>query len=121
MIALGIDLWDQEARGRVEALQWRLTQDLLGSGRDLVVIIEWGLWTRSERDALRRGARELGAAVELRFLDAPVDVLWERVNGRQLEGRFGARPIEREELVGWAAAFEAPGDEELRLFDPPDG
>src|SRR5262245_33038867 len=40
--ALSIDLWDEPRRGQVEALQWRLGQDLLRLG--LVVIIDWGTW-----------------------------------------------------------------------------
>ena len=49
-----------ERRAKVEALQWTFGQELLKRG--LVVILEWGTWGRSERDALRLGARALGAA-----------------------------------------------------------
>jgi predicted kinase len=117
MSALGIDLFDQPARARVEALQWRMAQELLTVGN--VVVIEWGLWGRAERDLLRVRARAMGAAVELRYVDAPLDVLWARVSARGMEQRWGARAIERDELAQWAAAFEAPDEEELRLFDPP--
>ena len=75
MAALSIDLYDEESRARIEALQWQCAQDLLTLG--LAVIIEWGTWARSERDTLRVKARELGAAVELRYLTAPLDVLFE--------------------------------------------
>src|SRR5215470_14572690 len=83
MEALSIDVWDERARGKVEALQWRLAQRLLGFG--LTVIIEWGTWGRSERDALRLRARELGAMVELHYLSAPVDALFDRLQRRGLE------------------------------------
>src|SRR5271155_5256558 len=63
MDALAIDLYDEEKRAKVEALQWKLAQKLLALS--LNVIIEWGTWGRSERDTLRLGARALGAAVEL--------------------------------------------------------
>ncbi len=43
------------------------------------LVIEWGTWAREERDVLREGASALGAGVELRFLDEPVEVLWGRV------------------------------------------
>jgi hypothetical protein len=62
MQALAINLWDEQTRARIEALQWRLAQQLLV--RAVPVVIEWGTWSRSERDALRLRARELGAAVE---------------------------------------------------------
>ena len=63
MDALSLNLYDEEIRGKIEALQWKLSQQLLALG--LTVIIEWGTWGRTERDTLRLGARALGAAVEL--------------------------------------------------------
>jgi predicted kinase len=113
MNALEINLYDAAARERVEALQWKLAQDLLLIGH--TVIIEWGTWGRSERDALRLRARALAAAVELHFLDAPTDVLYERIQHRKLE----SPPIERDDVLKWAAMFERPTIEEMKLFDPP--
>lgn len=77
MEMLLLDLYDEERRAKIEALQWKLGQDLLARG--LTVIIEWGTWGRSERDTLRLGARAFGAVVELYHLSAPVDVLFERI------------------------------------------
>lgn len=112
MTALGINLWDAVTRARIEKLQGELLQDLLALGRD--VVIEWGSWARSERDALRNLARALGAAVELHFLDAPVDVLHQRISQRKRE----SPPIALDNLIGWAATIERPSKEELALFDP---
>jgi predicted kinase len=97
----------------MEALQWKLAQDLLVLG--LTVIIEWGTWVRSERDMLRLRARALGAAVELHSLAAPVDVLFERLQRRGRE----SPPIERDALIHWAEIFQAPTVEEMALFDEP--
>jgi predicted kinase len=69
MERLGIDIWDSTARERIESIQWDLTQELLATGK-ANVIIEWGTWARSERDVLREQARQLGAAVELHYLEA---------------------------------------------------
>jgi predicted kinase len=113
MESLSIDIYNEEARGKVEALQWKFAQELLALG--LTVIIEWGTWGRSERDALRLRARELGAAVELHYLFAPPDVLFERIQCRGLENP----PIEREALLHWYKHFEAPTAEETALFDEP--
>jgi predicted kinase len=115
MDALGIDLWDQPARGRVEALQWAQTLELLAL--DMTVIIEWGLWTRAERDALREEVRSRGGTIELRFLDVPVDELWRRVEPRNAER--GQAVIGRNYLVEWAELFEAPTAEEVARYDPP--
>jgi len=113
MEALGIDLWDAEMRSRVEALEWKLAQELLE--RELTVIIEWGTWARAERDALRIGARELGASVELHVLTEPMELLLERIERRGLENP----PISRDALERWCAAFETPTPEEMDLFDAP--
>jgi predicted kinase len=111
MEALSIDLYDEERRGKIEALQWKLAQELLGLG--LTVIIEWGTWGRSERDALRLGARALGARVELHYLAAPVDVLIERIQRRNMENP----PIERADVQRWFETFQPPTAEEMALFD----
>jgi len=113
MDALSVDLYDEEKRAKIEALQWRLAQILLARG--LTLIIEWGTWGRSERDALRVRARELGAAVELHYLSAPVNVLFERIHRRGAENP----PIERNALTQWEERFQAPTPEEMALFDKP--
>ena len=111
--ALSLDLYDEERRAKIEALQWKLGQELLAYG--LTIIIEWGTWGRSERDALRLGARALGAAVELHYLHAPADVLFERIRRRGME----KPPIEREALSRWSEIFQVPTPEEMALFDEP--
>jgi predicted kinase len=111
MSALALDLWDEDRRAKVESLQWQLGQQLLALG--LTVIVEWGTWGRSERDALRGRARSLGAAVELHYLSAAVDVLLDRVQRRGME----SPAVTREHLQQWAQVFQAPTAEELALFD----
>ena len=100
-------------RGKVEALQWKLAQDLLVLG--LTVIIEWGTWARSERDTLRLGARALGAAVELYYFSSPAEVLFERLQRRGRE----YPPIGQEAVSRWFESFQIPGPEEMALFDKP--
>jgi predicted kinase len=70
---------------------------------------------RSERDTLRLRARALGAAVELHYLSAPADVLFDRIQRRGLE----TPPIEEGALSRWFAAFQVPTPEEMALFDGP--
>ena len=111
--ALELDLWDQDLRYRLEAKQWELAQQLLTLGVN--VVIEFGSWARAERDVLREGARALGAAVELRYLDVPLDELVRRVEARAWE----APPITRAHLEEWATVIEVPDAAELALFDPP--
>src|SRR6266581_4319835 len=113
MAALSLDIYDEDRRAKVEALQWKLTKELLALG--LTVIIEWGTWGRSERDLLRLGARALGAAVELHYLSAPADVLFDRIQRRGRENP----PIERDVVSRWFEMFQAPTPEEMALFDEP--
>jgi predicted kinase len=113
MDAMEINLWESEARERIEQLQWKLARDLLTLGHN--VVIEWGTWARSERDALRTAARALGAAVELHFLDAPVEVLFDRICQRNVE----SPPVTLDDVMKWAEIFERPSSEEIALFDAP--
>ena len=112
MYALGVDLWDSAMRERIETLQWQQAQDVLRLGG--TAIIEWGTWSRSERDALREGARALGAAAELHFLDAPPEVLFQRTLARGRENP----PLTLDNLREYSAAIERPTADELALYDP---
>jgi predicted kinase len=111
--ALSLDLYDQDRRAKIEFLQWKLGRELLALG--LTVIVEWGTWGRSERDALRLEARALGAAVELHYLAASEDVLFERTQRRGME----SPSISREDLSRWIKLFQEPTSEEMALFDEP--
>src|SRR5215472_16297286 len=113
MDALSLDLYDEGRREKIEALQWRLGRNLLARG--LTIIIEWGTWGRSDRDTLRLGARAVGAAVELHYLSAPSDVLFDRIQRRGMEDP----PIERNAVSRWFEMFQAPTPEEMALFDEP--
>jgi predicted kinase len=115
MVALGVGLWDDEFRGRLEAQIWRLAQELLAKGQS--VVLDYGYWTRSERDEKRLFARSLGVKVELHYLDASIDVLEQRLEKRNLSAEWRELPITREHLETWSMTFEPPGPEELPLFD----
>jgi predicted kinase len=117
MMSSGIDLWDAGVRSRIEQFQLDLALDLLRAGNN--VIIEWGVWARAERDALRDAARAVGASVELRYVSASIDELWRRIVERELEGRWGSRSICRHELEAWAENYDVPTDEELGTYDLP--
>jgi predicted kinase len=110
---LGINLWESEARQRIEQLQWKIAQRILSLGGH--VVIEWGTWARSERDVLRIGARKLGARVELHFVDAPPEVLFDRIRRRNAE----TPAITMDDIRKWALMFERPSLEEMSLYDDP--
>jgi predicted kinase len=85
MQALAINLWDERARAKIEALQWSVAQQLLA----------------------------LGAAVELHYVTAPVDVLFERLQRRAMEAPADHARAARDV----AFAFEVPTADELAVYD----
>ncbi|MTD15415.1 AAA family ATPase [Nakamurella sp. YIM 132087] len=107
------------ARERVESLQWQMAQALLRIGTS--VILESGFWRRRERDQFRERARQLGAQVELRYLDVPIAELERRLafrsKGGSVQGSGTTGPISRDEIAAWKAVFEAPDATELALYD----
>jgi predicted kinase len=115
--ALGFDIYDRDARIAVEALQWEFTQTLVVRG--MTVVDECGVWQRRERDLRRTWARERGIPVELRFLDAPIDVLTARVAERNRSLPDGAPRLEPALVAFWSDRIERPDADELALFDPP--
>lgn len=117
MAHLGVDLFDEPARDRLEQQLWRHTQQLLDLGQS--VILEFGFWGRAERDEKRRWARAHGVAVELRYLAVPFEELCRRLEIRNARGGFGTVPIPRVEMERYAGLFQAPDADELAQFDDP--
>lgn len=115
--SLGTTPWDDAARERVEHELWRIAQDILSLG--LSVVVDFGLWARSERDEMRLVARGLGAGVELHYLDVASEELWRRVEARNAAPPWSGHPIRRADFDGWRRLFQAPDAGELALFDPP--
>ena len=116
--ALGSTPWDGPTRELVEHQLWRLAQEVLRLG--LSVVLDFGLWARTERDEMRSVARDLGVGVELHYLDVPPDVLWRRIETRNFQPPWDTHPIRRADLDEWQSLFQAPDDAELALFDPPE-
>ncbi|MEM8618935.1 MAG: AAA family ATPase [Actinomycetota bacterium] len=113
--ALGSSPWDRDVGEKIERQLWDLAREILRLGTS--VVLDFGLWARAERDALRVAARELGVGVELHFLDVSFDELWARIESRNSSPPWDAAPISRADLVGWHASFETPDAAELALFD----
>jgi predicted kinase len=111
---LGADLFDEPLRARLERRLRALALELVAGGRS--VVLEFGFWSRAERDELRRAARDLGVAVELRYLDVPFDELVRRVESRD---EPGTARLTRALMDSYRPLFEPPAPDELALFDPP--
>jgi predicted kinase len=117
MTQLGVDLWDETFRVRLERQLWALSQELLARGQS--VLLEWGHWSRGERDEKRLWARALGVGVELHYLDVPLEELIERAERRNASDEWTAAPMTRAHFETWATIFQTPDEEEILLFDKP--
>ena len=82
------------------------------------VVLDWGLWTREERDRYRSEAQERDARVVLCLLDlGPRDELVRRLNKRNAALPAGTFRIDEELLDYGLRRFERPTSAELALFD----
>jgi predicted kinase len=100
------------ARDPVETALWNLAARVLVLGLD--VILEYGFWSRVEREEFRRRAAQLGARSELHFTDAPNEELICRLAQRNAQLPPGTFWIDEARLRSWFDVFEAPSKEELR-------
>lgn len=103
-------------RNGMERLQWRVAERLLRIGCN--VVVDWGLWTREERETYRKRARALGARVVLVVAQASVNELIRRTNARRLES-MRQLDISEREIRDWSLLFEAPAPDEIALYDAP--
>lgn len=99
------------ARDPVEQIQWAVAERALQLG--ISVILEFGFWSRSEREQFRARAAALGASSEVHALVLPEDELWARLARRNSARPQGTFVITREQLAAWYKLFEPPGADEL--------
>ncbi|MBN1092275.1 ATP-binding protein [Blastococcus sp. TML/M2B] len=89
------------------------------------VVIDFGLWSREERSALRQAAADLGAAVEMRYCELTPSEQRRRLDRRQAEEPHTTWHMSDEELATWAAVIDVPTPAELDgsegVSDPPEG
>lgn len=115
LVALELDPHDGALRGRLEALQWTQALEVLRAGAS--VVVEFGSWSRWDREKHRVAARQVGAGVELHVLDVPLEVRWGRVQQRNRSA--SALTITHEQLESWERFWQPPTAGELALYDPP--
>ena len=79
------------------------------------MILDFGFWTRGEREGFRARAAALGAASEVRFLDVPLPVLLSRLAARNAAPPTHASRVTEAQLNRWWGLFEPPTAEELQV------
>lgn len=105
------------ARDPVEQVLWDLAARALVLGVD--VILEYGFWTRGERESFRQRAAQLGASSEVHYTEVSKAELLDRLARRNADLPEGTFRIEEERLREWVGLFEAPGPDEFGPKDAP--
>jgi predicted kinase len=89
------------------------------------VVIDYGLWGRDERSALRKAATDRGASVQMYYFAVPPHEQRRRLDQRQADEPHTTWPISDEEVAEWAGIIQVPTQGELEgsepIDDPPTG
>jgi predicted kinase len=82
------------------------------------VIIDFGLWSRDERAALRHAATEVGATVVMQYCELESDEQRRRLERRQAEAPHETWPMSESDLAEWASSIEIPTAAEIDGSEP---
>ena len=88
------------------------------------VVLDFGLWGRDERSALRWLARSAGAACQVVYLPVDKDVQLARIAHRQATAPDRTFPMTEADVDAWREQFQEPDAAELdggEIPDPPAG
>jgi predicted kinase len=121
-----IPLFGQEQpEGKRQVLEGRLIWVALSALQiGISVVLDFGVWGKDERSALRALARSVGATSELVYLSVEGAEQWRRVQARRLTDAASTFDMTKEDLDGWREIFQPPDAAELETADidpPPDG
>jgi predicted kinase len=83
------------------------------------VVLDFGLWARDERSALRWIAASLEAACEVIYLPVDREVQLSRVRGRWERTPEQTFPMTEAELDAWRSQFDVPDADELSAASLP--
>ncbi|MDE9364754.1 ATP-binding protein [Luteipulveratus sp. YIM 133132] len=89
------------------------------------VVVDFGLWSRDERSALRQAAADRGARAQLHYVEVSRAEQRSRLDRRQADEPHSTWPISDEELAEWSVLMQVPTPGELDgrepIDDPPAG
>ena len=86
-------------------------------GPGIDAVIDWGIWTREERDIYREAARAAGIRVVLCVLDPPIEEIRRRLQVRNADRPAGVFFIEQADMERGERYWQTPTEEELALYD----
>ena len=104
-----------------DVIEGRLIQiGMRGLELGINVVIDFGLWSRDERSALRQAAGDLGANVVMLYLSVAPDEQRKRLENRLEEDPNSSWPMSDEDLDTYAAIFQTPTPGEVDGSEPVD-
>jgi predicted kinase len=110
----------QQPEGKRNVVEGRLIWLALSALRIGVnVVLDFGVWARDERSALRALASSVGATSELVYVDVNEDEQWRRVQARSVTDAATTFEMTRADLEQWRRIFQAPDAAEMETADPP--
>jgi predicted kinase len=116
---------DNMANGKRFVLEGRLISVALQALRlGTSVVLDYGLWARDERSALRWLARATEAACQVVYLPVEKDVQLARIAERQETAPHQTFPMTEADVDQWRKQFQVPDASELaggQIPDPPAG
>jgi predicted kinase len=116
---------DSDAGGKRWVLEGRLISVALQALRvGTGVVLDYGLWGRDERSALRWLARSAGGAGQVVYLPVDKETQLARIAHRQATEPHHTFPMSEADVDAWRRQFQAPDAAELtggELPGPPDG
>ena len=105
---------DSMAGGKRWVLEGRLISIALQALRlGISVVLDYGLWGRDERSALRWLARSAGAASQVVYLPVDKDVELARIARRQETTPHQTFPMSEADVDAWREQFQVPDAAEL--------
>lgn len=114
-----------QPEGKRRVLEGRLIWIALSALRIGVnVVLDFGVWAKDERSALRALAASVGATSELVYLQVSEEEQWRRVQARPLTDATTTFEMTKTDLERWRQIFQPPDATELGTMEidaPPTG
>ena len=95
----------------IESIMWDHAARVLSLGVD--VILDFGFWTKEEREQFRARAKALGVNFMIHYMDVPVNELYKRLEKRNKNAADRTIIIPKEKMDDYIKVFEPPDKDEL--------
>lgn len=95
----------------IELIMWDVAAQVLSRG--ISVILDFGFWSRKEREEFRNRAKGLSVCFQIHYMDVPKEELFRRLRQRNANKSRDSIVFSPESLEEWYDQFEVPVEAEL--------